>query len=108
MKVWGPIAGALFLVTTIAGICIAQTAPSTQASASAVVVELKGQIDDFSRRSLERHFAEARNTGARTVILKINTYGGLVTSALDMSRFIKRQNDLHTIAFVDDKAISAG
>ena len=42
------------------------------------------------------------------MILQINTYGGLVTAALDISRFIKRQDDLHTIAFVDDKAISAG
>jgi membrane-bound serine protease (ClpP class) len=81
---------------------------TTNPSDSAAIVLLKGPIDDFSRRSLERRFAEARSAGAHTIILQINTYGGLVTSALDMSRFIKRQDDLHTIAFVDEKAISAG
>jgi membrane-bound serine protease (ClpP class) len=105
MKAWGPIAFAI-IASILAGTAIAQ--PATAPSSSAAVVLLKGPIDDFSRRSLEKRFAEARAAGAHTVILQINTYGGLVTSALDMSRFIKRQDDLHTIAFVDEKAISAG
>jgi ClpP class serine protease len=47
-----------------------------------------------------------RAAGAKTVVVEIDTYGGLVTSALEMSRFIKRQNaeGIHTIAFVRDKA----
>ena len=39
---------------------------------------------------------------------RIDTYGGIVTSGLDISRFIKQQTDVHTIAFVHNKAISAG
>ncbi|MGH7178786.1 MAG: NfeD family protein, partial [Tepidisphaeraceae bacterium] len=42
------------------------------------------------------------------IIVQIDTYGGLVTAALDMSRFIKQQDEVRTIAFVDSKAISAG
>ena len=42
------------------------------------------------------------------VILNIDTYGGLLTSGLEISRFIKRQDDLHTVAYIRDKAISAG
>ena len=38
----------------------------------------------------------------------MNTPGGLVTAGLDISRFIRRQNDLHVIAYVSDKAFSAG
>jgi membrane-bound serine protease (ClpP class) len=75
---------------------------------TAVVITVDGQIDDYSRAALVRRFEKARALNADTVILQIDTYGGLVTSALEMSRFIKRQNDLHTVAFVHDKAISAG
>ena len=32
-------------------------------------------------------------------------YGGLVTGGEEINRFLKRQDDLHTIAFVKDKAI---
>src|SRR5690606_15966534 len=49
-----------------------------------------------------------RQLGADTVILEVNTYGGLVTSGLAISRMIKQQADLQTIVFVKEKAISAG
>src|SRR5215213_7895632 len=73
-----------------------------------VVITVDGQIDDYARGLLFRRFEKARALNADVVILRIDTYGGMVTSALDMSRFLKRQNDLHVIAFVHDKAISAG
>jgi membrane-bound serine protease (ClpP class) len=82
-------------------------AQTNQPSPAAIVV-LSGTIDDFNKHALMEHFGEARKLGAKTIILQINTYGGLVTSGLDISRYLKQQNDLHIIAFVDDKAISAG
>ncbi|MBV8781530.1 MAG: ATP-dependent Clp protease proteolytic subunit, partial [Phycisphaerae bacterium] len=81
---------------------------TTQPGSRSAIVVLRGEIDDLARDGLEKRFAEARATGARTIILDINTYGGMVTSALDISGFLKRQTDVHTIAFVDEKAISAG
>jgi membrane-bound serine protease (ClpP class) len=90
----------------------AATAPSLPAqlhqTQPAVVIALHGQIDDLSRTHLTRHIEDARRLGAKTIILDINTYGGLVTAGLDISRFLKNQSDLHIIAYVDDKAISAG
>ena len=74
----------------------------------AVVVPLVGEIDDYRRDSLEKRFEEAVALGADTVIVKVNTYGGLVTSGLEISRFLKQQTGVHTVAFVEDKAISAG
>jgi membrane-bound serine protease (ClpP class) len=83
--------------------------PTTSpADPKTAIVLFQGDVDDFARDSLERRYAEARKAGAKTIILKLNTYGGLVTAGLDISGFIKRQTDLHTIAFVDEKAISAG
>src|SRR3954452_11777060 len=82
-------------------------APSS-ASTPAVVITLQGVIDDYSRDALFKRFAEARRLGAKVVILKLNTPGGLVTAGLDISRFLKQQDDLHIVAYVHEKAYSAG
>jgi membrane-bound serine protease (ClpP class) len=82
------------------------TAPST--NQKAVVITVAGEIDDYNRDQLIRKFEEAKKLGAKVVILNIDTYGGLLTSGLEISRYIKRQDDLHVVAYVEDKAISAG
>jgi len=72
----------------------------------AAIVPLTGQIDDYSRDGLVRRFDKARALGAKVVVVEIDSPGGLVTSSMDISRFLKRQDDVHTIAFVKDKAFS--
>jgi membrane-bound serine protease (ClpP class) len=99
---------ALSIALLIPRSLVASPASTAPADPKAAVVIFQGEVDDFARDSLEKRFAEARAAGAKTIILKINTYGGLVTAGLDISGFIKRQTDLHTIAFIDEKAISAG
>lgn len=73
-----------------------------------VVIDVDGVIDDYVRDSIKARLATARGLGAEVVILQIDTYGGLVTSGLDISRMLKQADDLHIVCFVDDKAISAG
>ena len=84
------------------------TNPSAAASVKTVVITIAGEIDDYNRDQLFRKFDDAKKLGAKVVILNVDTYGGLLTSGLDISRFIKRQDDLHVVAYVRDKAISAG
>ena len=74
----------------------------------AAVIEVKGGIDDFMRDGIEKRFAAARGAGATVIILDMHTPGGLVTSGLDISSFIKSQTDLHTIAYINTHAYSAG
>jgi membrane-bound serine protease (ClpP class) len=74
----------------------------------AAVIRLDGDINDYNASALQSRFAQARETEADTIILVIDTYGGYVHSGLEMSRFIKRQEDLHVIAYIPEKAISAG
>jgi membrane-bound serine protease (ClpP class) len=74
----------------------------------AVVIAFEGVVDDYNRDALFKRFAEARRLGAKVVILKLDTPGGLVTAGLDISRFLKQQDGLHVVAFVDDMAYSAG
>src|SRR5438128_228306 len=101
-RIWRRISGmkcAIILLACLAGAlqqAVAVAAPATietsatRATSKAVVVGLDGEIDDFNKRTLFRRFDEARALGADTIILQLNTYGGLVTSGLDISRFLKR------------------
>src|SRR5687767_4226052 len=73
---------------------VATTSTATP-PARAAVITLEGVIDDYSRDALFKRFAKARKAGATVVILKLDTPGGLVTAGLDISRFLKRQDDLH-------------
>lgn len=86
------------------------TAPSSlaDAAATAAVIVLDGEVNDFTQTMLEKRLQSARDAGARTVILSINTWGGAALSAIEISQLLKRQDDLHVIAFVERKAISAG
>lgn len=85
------------------------TAPATRpVDPSTALIELSGPIDDYSAGSVIKRINSAKSHGAKNIILAINTWGGQVTSALEISQFLKRQDDLHIVALVTDKAISAG
>ncbi len=86
-----------------AAVSAAPTSPTP-----AAIVGLRGEIDDYNRDSFVKRFNQAKAEGAKTIIVEIDTWGGLVTSGLKISGFLKRQTDVHTIAFVNDRAISAG
>ena len=90
-----------------AGDLVAQVSKPPEKS-QAAIIRLSGEVDNYTRDTLFRRFREAEAAGAKTVILELDTYGGLVTSGLDISRFLRGQSSIHTIAFVDSKAISAG
>src|SRR3954467_3826661 len=74
----------------------------------AAVIPIRGEINDYSRDAFLRRLDKARALGAKVVIVELDTPGGLVTSALDISRTIRGLRDLHTIAFINNKAYSAG
>jgi membrane-bound serine protease (ClpP class) len=85
------------------------TAPASQPSlADAVIVGLDGEINEFTRASLIKRIEEARALGAGTVVIRLNTPGGMVGPALEITRYLKRQDDLRIIAYVDEMAYSAG
>jgi membrane-bound serine protease (ClpP class) len=88
--------------------CVADVnaAPATQRSPVAIVA-LHGEVNDYTRDLLIRQINQARKLGAKTVILDLDTYGGLVVAGLDITHFLRGQSDLHIIAYVN-RAISAG
>jgi membrane-bound serine protease (ClpP class) len=79
---------------------------STASGQSVAIVSLVGEIDDYSRDKLIRRFESAKAMGAKTIIVSIDSPGGLVTSSMEISRFLKRQDGIRTIAFVKEEAYS--
>jgi membrane-bound serine protease (ClpP class) len=80
-----------------------------QPSVKAAVIVCKGMIDDGLFKSIKRRTQIARNKGAEYLIYEIQTYGGLVSSADDISKyFLDAAKEAHTVAYITTEAISAG
>lgn len=79
------------------------TAPSMCA-----VIKLHGEVD-YSMLSVTKRCTEiAKNKNAQSIIFDIDTFGGRVDSALEISQIITNLSSIHTVAYVSVKAISAG
>lgn len=93
----------------LCGVSFAQMPATPSSPERAAVVELSGEISDVSYSFLRERYASAETQGVTVVILKIDTWGGGVKPALDISRFIKEKaSRIRTVAFVHRKAVSAG
>jgi len=84
----------------------ATTMPGVARGAAAAIVDFQGEIDEYSLTRFEQRMEEAKAAGAKVVIVNIDSPGGLVTASLEISRYIRRQDGLHTIAYIQDKAYS--
>jgi membrane-bound serine protease (ClpP class) len=75
----------------------------------AAVIVCKGMIDDGLYKSIRRRTQIARDAGAEYVIYEISTYGGLVSAADEISKYLLiAGKEAHTIAYITTEAISAG
>ncbi len=76
----------------------------------AALISLDGEVDDMMLRSIQRRIDIARKQGCTLIVFEMDTYGGIVTSAIDISKLIKKlpEEHLSTVAWVHDKAYSAG
>ena len=76
----------------------------------AALIPCKGMIDDGLFKSMQRRSQQAVDMGATYLIYEIGTYGGLLQSGDDISKYLildigKRY---HTVAYITTEAISAG
>lgn len=69
--------------------------------------DIEGDIDLGLAPYVKRIVDEANAAGAEAIIFRINTFGGRVDAATQIKDAILSSN-VHTIAFVDKRAISAG
>ena len=79
-------------------------------SVKAAVIVCKGMIDDGLFESIKRRTQIARGEGAEYLIYEIQTYGGLVQAADDISKYLILEvgKEAHTVAYITTEAISAG
>lgn len=106
----GWVAGLLFLLSAIP--VSAQTPPREESpqTVQAAVISVHGMIDDGLYESIKRRSEEAIENGADYLIFEIETYGGLVPSADDISKYLIQElgDQVETVAYVSTEAISAG
>jgi len=102
-KYWWPLV--LFLIFSFIG---QVTMPPATASGDLVyVIPIEGMIDRGLRNFVERVYQQASELGVKSIILEIDTPGGLVSEAVQIKKIIDRST-VPTIAYVTGGAISAG
>ena len=79
----------------------------------AAIISCKGDIDYGLYKSIKRRTNLALADGATYLIYEIGTYGGLLKSADDISKYFildipRSAPNAHTVAYVTTEAISAG
>ena len=76
----------------------------------AAIIVCKGDIDYGLYQSIRRRSRIALDAGAEYLIYEIGTYGGLLKSADDISKYfiLDVGKRAHTVAYVTTEAISAG
>lgn len=84
--------------------------PTDSNLSKAAIITCTGLIDDGLYSSIKRRSSQALEMGADYIILEIETYGGLVKSADDISKFLIHDlsKKARTVAYVNTEAISAG
>ena len=73
-----------------------------------VFIPLDGMVGKGWRDSVERRVRKAKELGAALLVFEIDTYGGYVKYAFEVSSQLFAIRDTRTVAYVNDKAISAG
>ena len=77
-------------------------------ASKAAIITIEGEINDVTYSSLIRRVDQAREEGVDMLILKMDTPGGLVSSALDICTYLKNLTEMRTVAWVKPSAFSAG
>ncbi len=79
-------------------------------SVKAAVIICKGLIDDGLYKSIRRRTEAALEQDVKYLIYEIQTYGGLVDAADDISKYLILEvgKKAHTVAYITSEAISAG
>jgi len=77
------------------------------AGATVAVIPVEGMIYGFTLTSLERRIDKAVAGGASMIVLELDTPGGEVSAALEISKYLKGLN-VPVVAWVNNDAYSAG
>ncbi len=103
--IMGRIVRVLILCLIMSGLMNSQSVfASTQ---PVIVIHIKGEIDGGQVALVKRAMADAESKQARAVIVEMDTFGGLVDSAVQI-RDMMSQTPIETICYIKNRAWSAG
>ena len=74
---------------------------------SVYLIPIKGEINDAVEAYVKKAVQEAEDANASKIIFEIDTYGGVVLSAIEISNTIM-ETPVSTVCYIKDNAISAG
>ncbi|MBN1489238.1 MAG: ATP-dependent Clp protease proteolytic subunit [Phycisphaerae bacterium] len=74
----------------------------------AIIIPITKEINDVTLESLKRRVEAARTDDVDLIVFELNTPGGVATTALEICTLIKNIGDIHTVAWVNPDAYSAG
>jgi len=104
-----PKTGLLISAIAIMAICgYGHTARSQQKPANVYVIPISGDVEPGMAAFLKRALNDVPDTADTVIVVEMNTFGGRVDSALEMVDALINVKNAETIAFVTEKAISAG
>jgi len=81
----------------------------TQGTKAAIII-CEGMIDNGLYKSIQRRTQKAFDEGVEYLIFEISTYGGILKSADDISKYfiLDIGKEVNTVAYITTEAISAG
>lgn len=75
---------------------------------SVFIITIHGMVDGGLSSSIKRRVKIAQENGVDLIIFDLDTFGGRLDSAFEISEYISGLTGIKTIAFISQKAISAG
>ena len=86
-----------------------QKPPLPKEITKAFVIPIREPISNKTFKALRRKVIRCRAKGAQLIILDMDTWGGAVGGALDMTRLLKNDlDDIYVLCYIRTRAISAG
>lgn len=105
----GALALGLAALAAVTAPLAASEPPASPARGPAIIVPIRGVIDDILAATVARRVDESLAEGVKTIIFEMDTPGGMVTSALSICRTLKNvPAEVRTVAWVHHQALSAG
>ena len=100
------------MVLSLAALALAEVVPAELKPAPeakrVVVIPIEGEINGITARAVKQRLERAEREGIEIVVIRLDTPGGLLMPALDISKAIKSAEKIRTVAYVDPNAYSAG
>lgn len=97
----------ILLLIMILAISSLSMASSNVENKDVYVVPINGEINRATANFVKDAIKDASKENPQAIIFEINTYGGLIDSAIDIKDYILSTN-IPTISYVNNKATSAG